>query len=54
MRVHFMHDHDHVTAESTIAYEGGREYTVAKEIGEAAVKAGAAREIKPEADAGGE
>ena len=54
MRVHFMHDHDHVTPEKTIAYKGGSDETVTRDIGRAAIKAGAARELKPEQDAGGE
>lgn len=54
MRVHFMHDWNHVTAERTIAFKGGSDETVTKEIGAAAVKAKAATRIKEEKGEGGQ
>jgi hypothetical protein len=54
MRVHFMHDWDHVTPERTISFKGGADETVTKEIGDAAVKAKAATRIKEEKGEGGE
>lgn len=52
MRVHFMHDWDHVTPEKTTAFKGGMEETVTKEIGRAAIRARAARELKEEKGGG--
>jgi hypothetical protein len=44
MRIRFSKDWDHVTPTVTVAFKEGDELTVAKDIGEAAKSAGAAKE----------
>jgi hypothetical protein len=45
MRVQFTRDYDHVDPLKTVSYAKGAEETVSKEIGEAAIAAGAAKEV---------
>ena len=47
MRIQFTRDHDHVEPLKTISFSKGDEETVAKEVGEAAVAAGAAKTVEP-------
>lgn len=49
MRVRFLRDYDYTPSAErrvTIAYRAGSEHTVKREAGEAAVSAGAAREVR--------
>lgn len=48
MRLHFSRDHSDVTPEKTVAFKEDTEVTTTQEIGRRALKARAAREIKPE------
>lgn len=45
MRVRFTRDHDHVEVMQTLAFKAGGEHIVRREIGEAAVAAGAAEAV---------
>lgn len=47
MRIHFSRDYDHVTPLVTTSYRAGTEETVAKDVGRAAIRAGAGKEVRP-------
>lgn len=48
MRIRFTADYDHVTPAKTVSYKADDEVTVTKDVGEAAIAAKKATEVKPE------